>query len=478
MISGREIPGEITFDGPKASLHLHDKDPFNVRTLPNDFLTGTLQDLTKVTLLNCLTSRAGNTSGRGEAYFFADVIPNFILYGDQYVSPTERTITGIAFATEDGNVLFHDFRAFGRLTDARPFIDQIVRADNPNEEIKVGPNPQILYFTGNREIFSVETAIGEIFGNHNLRYDFPSPSGIGLNSTILINLAFKKEVLFEEAMGHASDLLLYVGLLAGRPQKFSKLRIQLKDDSGVPGYLNVKINMSSYLNPGHAGECPHPGDILLSPVTSQDQFCRVTAAWLERQVEWKDARMRFFNSFKGQIYYTIDRLIGSANMFDIPPKRAIPPQVELTEQMKIARDTALLDFRALPRTPERDSVLSALGRIGKATLKQKIRYRLKQLLQVVPSGFPELELVCDEAVNCRNHYVHGGPASFDYSNNFLLVVFFTETLEFVFAASDLIESGWDMKKWIDKNPQSSHPFGRYRINYFHQLQSLKSHLGG
>lgn len=478
MISGSEIQGEIRFDCPKVSLHLHDKDPFDARTLPDEFVAGTLQDLTKVSLFDCLPSSTGHTSGGRGVYYFADVLPQFILYGDRHITPVERIITEIAFAIDDGNILFRDFHDFGHLVDARPFIGQIVHANNPNKEVKIGPNPHILYFTGRHEIFSVEAVIGRIFGTHNLRFESASPGGIGFNSTILVNLAFRKEVRFGEAFEYASDLLLYLGLLAGRPQKFSKLRIRLRDDSGFPVFLNVKITMSSHVNSAHAGEKPHSGDILLSPVTNEDEFSQVTVSWLEKQPEWKDARMRFFNSFQEQIFYTIDRLIASANMFDILPKSAIPTQIELTEKMKIARDAARKDFRALPKSPERDSILGALGRIKKPNLKQKVRHRLKQLRQVLPNIFPDLELVCDEAVNCRNHYVHGGPSRFDYSNNFATVVFFTETLEFVFAASDLIESGWNIQKWIDKQPQYSHPFGRYRINYFHQLQSLKSCLLG
>jgi hypothetical protein len=46
--------------------------------------------------------------------------------------------------------------------------------------------------------------------------------------------------------------------------------------------------------------------------------------------------------------------------------------------------------------------------------------------------FLRIVMVCDEAVNCRNHYMHGGDAPFDYGNNFDTVTFFTDTLEIRF----------------------------------------------
>jgi hypothetical protein len=99
------------------------------------------------------------------------------------------------------------------------------------------------------------------------------------------------------------------------------------------------------------------------------------------------------------------------------------------------------------------------------------------LTDLLPDAFPDIILVCDEAVNCRNHYVHGGEAPFDYSNEFDAVILFTDTLEFVFAASDLIEAGWDIKSWMEGHIKYHHPFGRYRQGYSLYLQHLKFNLG-
>jgi hypothetical protein len=86
-------------------------------------------------------------------------------------------------------------------------------------------------------------------------------------------------------------------------------------------------------------------------------------------------------------------------------------------------------------------------------------------------------LVTDEAVNCRNHYVHGSKSRHDYDSNFSdLVPFFVDTLEFVFATSDLIEAGWDAKAWSENPTSMTHRFGSYRVNYCEQLTRLRSIL--
>jgi hypothetical protein len=163
-------------------------------------------------------------------------------------------------------------------------------------------------------------------------------------------------------------------------------------------------------------------------------------------------------------------------MFDILPDSAVPPVVEVSDELKAAKECSQQMFRALPRTPERDSVLNALGRIGKSALKQKIRHRADSVVKATGSRLGEINTVTDEAVNCRNHYVHGSDPSFDYNAHSDMVEFFTDALEFVFATSDLIEGGWDLKTWSDKGSTMSHPFGRFLVGYRANLQKLKSLL--
>jgi hypothetical protein len=150
-------------------------------------------------------------------------------------------------------------------------------------------------------------------------------------------------------------------------------------------------------------ETPKPIDVLVDGARYPETFARVLANWLDRQQAWNDARMRFNNSFSGQRIFTIDRLVGSANMFDILPSSAVPAEVPLSIELKAATVACRHIFRALPCSPESESVLRALGRVGEATLKQKIRHRAQPFLDAIGQHFPDLLKVTDEAVNCRNY---------------------------------------------------------------------------
>ena len=158
---GRDIYGELTLAGRNTLLYLRDNDFFNTDTIPNKCIKGVLHDLTKVTLIKCITKTGLGTSCRGkEKYNFATLFPHFVVHGDSHISPNDKTITAVSFVIDDASTLFYDFDAFGTLVDARPFIEQIANANGLGREVKTGSSPQIQYFTGKKEIFTAETILG------------------------------------------------------------------------------------------------------------------------------------------------------------------------------------------------------------------------------------------------------------------------------------------------------------------------------
>jgi hypothetical protein len=56
------------------------------------------------------------------------------------------------------------------------------------------------------------------------------------------------------------------------------------------------------------------------------------------------------------------------------------------------------------------------------------------------------------------------------------VPFLTDTLEFVFAASDFIELGWDTEIWLKNHYSWGHSFTRFRDDYVATLPELKKAL--
>jgi hypothetical protein len=362
--------------GSKTSLYLRDKEFFPT-DFPDRCLKGVLHDLKRVTLLGCISLGPGTASYGSEGYHFAEVFPHFVTYGNQHIGPQEKKIMAVDFVIDDADTLFYDFDAFGHVLNAAQFIGPIIDAREKayNRTIKMGPAAQLLYFAGNLEIFAADTVLGRISVSHNPSGNFGGPTGVWLKNTISVTIAFQEELAFENAIFRMSTLLRYLGVLVGRPQNILDLSLRVSEDTQTPNILQVYWSIPPRRDPSKERGDPHPGDTLLNVIHDPTQFSSVLASWLERQESWHDARVRFFNSFAEQRQYDIDRLIGSANMFDILPSSAVPTDVILTDDFKAAIDSSRKSFKALPVSPERDSVLGALGRAAKSNLKNKIRYR-------------------------------------------------------------------------------------------------------
>ena len=474
LSSDRDIYGELTLAGPNTSLYIQDKEDFDANSILDQCVKGVLHDLTKVTLIQCITtSGTGVISRKNERNYNANIFPHFVVYGNNHIIPTEKNITEVHFVVDDANILFYDFDAFGSLINARPFIEEIAHANRLKRTIITGENPEIVYFTGKNEIFTANTILGEVSASHNPRCNMDSPNGVFIENTISVAITFKETVNFYNVISDISTLLAYLEILVGRPQNLLSMDLLIEHGEEPPISFQVYWSMAPKRNPSHESQRPHPSDILLNAVQQPDTFSLVLTNWLDRHQTWRDARLRFSNSFANQQYYTVDRLIGSANMFDILPSSSAPPTVQLSEELEHATKKCREIFKNLPQTPERNSILNALGRIGKSTLKNKIRYRSQFILNHLGDQFPELFKVIDAAVDCRNHYVHGSNLNIDYNRNDM-IPFLTETLEFIFAASDLIEAGWDIKEWNITKKAMSHPFSQYCVDYAENLRQLKN----
>ena len=86
---------------------------------------------------------------------------------------------------------------------------------------------------------------------------------------------------------------------------------------------------------------------------------------------------------------------------------------------------------------------------------------------------PDMEWVCDHAIDCRNHFVHGSPVRFKNGSPADSLVFLTDTLEFVFAAAELVEAGWDLIRFVETPTTMTHPLGTYGVRYKEELRALR-----
>ena len=470
------VSGQLRIAGRKSSLHLQDELCL-IGGPSKSLVTGVLQDGSKVTLIECLSEeQTTRTSETGVRSRFVRMFPHFILEGPAHVDPQEANISRISFGVEHAPALFYDFDAFGRAPDAKAVMELIASTDTRGRTVEIGEHPEVVYFNGKFRIIETDIALGRLSVEHNPSWSFGGANSVNIQNFISVRLDFSASVNFDEALGRLMRLLRFLELVVGRPQRLLKLRVVV---SSASKDLPLDVHWSH--GPGHGARdeidsrSPQPNDILLDAIRRQDEFITVIRRWFDTDVEHRDARQRFDAVFSKQRTFDEDRLIGAANMFDLLPESAVPSVVPLSDDLAKAKAAARAIFKALPPSIERNSMLNALGRLGDATLKHKVRHRAELVLSKVPgTRFPKLLAVLEAAVDCRNHYVHGAETSINYRANFNLVVFFTNTLEFVFGASELVEAGWDINAFIAKGTSMTHPYGAYLVNYKEDLTLFES----
>lgn len=478
-VGGLTIAGDLILKGEASTLDLFAEEPFSSGDVAEGCILGSLHDRTKVSLIGCITVQGPGRGYRGsESYHFSTVFPHFVVFAADHITASDKKITAVSFEVNDAYALFYDFPAFGSVTgDKGAFMELLAEAERAEgRELVAGKYPLIYYFTGKEEIFKAKTAMGVVSATHAPSLSMPGPRGIKVDNKIRINVAFDEPKTIDGAMAPVHALLRFLEIVAGRTQKVRRLYFLADEGTGRPSVFNVYWSMSPPSEEVDSKHEPHPADMPVQAAKEPDKFGKILAQWLAKDDAWIQARVRFSSGMEQGNLYTIDRLVGAANMFDILPATAVPTDIPLTAELEEARDKARMLFKPLAKSPERDSVLGALGRIGKASLKRKIRARAAMILRFTGTCFSDLELVVDEAVNCRNYFVHGSVAKLDYANNSDLTSFFTDALEFIFAASDLVECGWNIALWSQRWTTMSHPFDRFRKTYADQLEGLKEAL--
>jgi len=373
---------------------------------------------------------------------------------------------------KDASSVFFENDSFSSVADPEPFLP-LLKEDSVRD-VEFGEHPIIAYFTGKFEIAVVQTALGEVRADNRPSHGLGGADGVRIDNFIAVTIKPDAPVSLQKIMSRLRVLLRFFELVIGREQGLSHLNVALQDEH--KGSLPVAVyrtmeGASSEDVEGDKNDSPHPRDVLVSTIDGSENYSRLLISYLRSDKERHDARVRLHNSLMRSESYTIDRLVGAANMFDILPDEIYPNCVELSPEMVEAKEKARKLFKSLPDSVERSSILGALGRIGKLSLKRKIESRV--VTTNLDKCLPGLVEVLREAVNCRNHYVHGVQGKIDYSENTDLFRFFTDALEFSFAASDLVEMGWDFKAWAVSPMTYRHPFSAFVKTYPDQFRVFK-----
>ena len=481
----REVNGVLSLDSLNTSLYVWDTSRFDADQLSGTTIAGVLNDRTKVSLLKCWVTNEGYYELPGTTRTYTcQLLPQYVVFGDRHFSDECCEIQAVSCKLDNSRVLFHDTDAFGTVFNKRRVLEQILQSENPDREIVVEPGNWVLYYTGKSKIFSSDTVIGRVSAHHSSFPSFSFRSNPASRSDVFINIEFDDKLAITEALFRMKEVIQFLELVSGHAQRIPKINIHAETEDGqLPQDGEVYDSLGFLQKHSRKGQEegePNYWDILIHPVRDSKAFASVLKAWLDRDEEWHTARSLLLPDWSEQRrVWTRDRLTRAANVFDPLPEEEFGNSEPLSQEMQDAvRKTRKL-FLGLDESDDRNMILSALGRVGSWTLKRKILHRVQSIIEVIGHMNPMITLIetpIDTAVRCRNLYVHGREKKVTPKLCDSCLPFLTDTLEFIFFASDLVDGGWDIMSWYQKQKFHDHPFSRYLTGYRSELPRLHAAL--
>lgn len=448
---------------------------------------GVLNDGRKASLLDCVFHGETIHSLEDRRQYEADYHPNFVVIGNEYLESDEAAIRSVTYHFENVDHLVNGHGSFRWLHSTPEQALELLKSDHARgEEIakkngwekgefnpEIGEHPHLMYYSGKWLIVETETDLGKVSLVNRASHGMGSAKGIGIENEVSAVIDFDSPKTVNEVVRALYRLHGLFELVLGGRQRYKWIQLELihrlkGDERELYEHADLYwSNCNERVDEDFTGNWA-----LLSPDLRKEEFSKVLKGWVNTYPEMGDPRERFATAFFGR--YGINRIVGAANMFDLLPESHAPKKKELDTETKVAVDQARSIIAALP--PEdfsRQSLLSAFGRVGTASLRDKVFHRAEIVIAASCGKFAEIKIPCNHAVLCRNHYVHGSPASFDYTEQFGEFAFITDTLEFVFAVSDLVELGWEFAEWRSRGLTYGHAIAAYMINYDANLDRLK-----
>lgn len=483
--------GHLKVAGEESILSIVDTSPLARTDQELVDYHGVLNGGGKASLLGCVTLGSSQRSfgdiTQSEATFF----PHYVLIGPSYVGSQDQTVSAIHYHFENVERLVIGQRTFGTIYPRQDEFRSILDADNSRvealakeqgwprteTEVAVGEQPILQYYSGVWEVAKCTSKIGTIALRNQVSHKIGRTNGVRIDNNVVVSLEFVSPTTVGKAIASLRKLHSFFELCLGGRQRYVWIEAEVCAKCTNPEKQDNR-RLQVYWSYSNARDFKKSGgrDVLVDGASKRSEFESMIGAWMDGSNSLRNARSRFASVFLSSVY-GIDRIVGAANMFDVLPASHVPAARELDEQTLVAARECRTRFKALPNSQAREVVLLMLGRIERPSLLEKIRHRANILINADGVRFRELHVPCKEAVVCRNHYVHGGEATFDYEGEFTSFAFLVDTLEFVFGASDLIELGWDFVEWQSQGAIPHHSFGRYILNYEDNIQRLTKLLG-
>jgi hypothetical protein len=474
--------GLLTLDGKKSRLEIYADEPLHIPSKQMRRVVGISKDGVKITAVNCVGAEISGTSTYyGTTRHSISMFPNYVVFGPHHTNPEDSEINSLTFSFSHANQLFYDWGTFGHIIGERKLsfgqLREILKYVKSSPKKRRRDGRLDLYFHWDRgPIIEIKNALGTVKAVSLTSSSMPSPSGIRVKSKVMIHIDFASPCTFEAALRAQYILMLFFELVSQSRQNVEQTALTLKNTvREMPLRVYIAHDEHEQL------ENLHPTDVLVSGTFNSEEFEVTLNKWLETHETRGAARRRFIEGFRQGYSYDIDRLIGAANVFDLLPAADFGKATELPDEVEVlvaecekrVNDSALKSKVILKY---KDRLLDTFGRVRGLHLRTKVLSRYATLPVELTSRLPKMTDMIAHSIRARNFFVHGSPTKFSAEALYTQSPFFTDTLEFIFATSELQACGWNSKRWA-KESFSRSRLKEYMFSYNEHAKIVTESLG-
>ena len=466
-VQGIERAGALTIDGRKSKIEVYADDLLHLTTKETTCLQGVSKDGVSISAIHCVGAESdGHSMYHGKTRHFLSLFPNLVVMGPRHVDPEQDNITSLSFSFSEANELFYDLGTFGQISWKRRLSfgqlrDILRNARRSPKHRRRGGILDIYYAWDRGPIMEFACAFGSVRVWNETVSHSPSPTGLAVHNRVQITCAFSTPRNIETALKTLYTVMPFFELVSQSAQNIEDVKLVHIDAQQLETPLSLYVSNDDR----QPVEGLMTTDALVSGGLQTEEFKITLQRWIDTTPERRVARHRFIQGFRRGYKYEIDRLIGAANSFDLLPAddfakaTALPLEVEsllssLESQVKVSAKASAAVNAYKERT------LNMLGLVRGLNLRTKILLRYATLSPAISSHLPGMEEIIAHSVQARNFFVHGTQTKFSSSTLYDLVPFFTDTLEFVFATTELQFCGWDAPRW------SKQHFSHSRLKWY------------
>lgn len=460
--------GELKLDGRDTALLLQSEEDFPELSADHVAIQGMLGSGEVVSCLRCIArGQRSSYSASGRESHSMSFFPHYVVHGQVEMGYDDETISAVSFTTQDLEHICYDRRASGTSHGNAALMAGLLK----DPDAKASDDALIAYFNGRRMLVDAGTALGHVQIVNDVSPSSNGTKGITLKNDFRVRVEFGELLPLRVVEGRVRAIKRFLSVVAGRRQCSSTFDIQHTSAAGEVLWSVVTDSMEA--TPPEGAATLLEWDLPIEPNKRDQEFAQVMVSWLAREPERLTARVSYAECTAKGFSYRVDRLVAAANMFDLLPAADVPATQAISDDLAAALKQAREVLLAVENSAPRNSVLGAIGRVGKPSLTTRVLHRAEIATAVFTNIFPDLDQVLILGVKFRNHCVHGSAMGVEPSLVYPYIAFLTDALEFVFLSSELIECGWDADRWKNSHGSMTHPMAMFRGSYQDSWRGLK-----